>query len=136
MYFSIRVKCTPSMKFSVPHKDKPMKFSTLAKEFPKFVELFDGQSIENTMAFYWKKDKNTGIYEFIDSDAEDEVAELMGVQLIDTTIDEEEKPTENRQLTTEEIAEFKNELNYIKSQLEGTTIGFRNNIKIDQEKME
>jgi hypothetical protein len=112
------------MKFDVPHKDSPMTFKELTKDFPNFVELFDGESIENTMGFYWKLNKHTSVYEFLDSESEEEVAELMGVKLCDDTVDDdEEKIAEQRQLTEDEIREFKEELLFVKSALE--TSGFK-----------
>lgn len=124
MYIEIRRKCKPNMKFDVPHKDSPMTFKELTKDFPNFVELFDGESIENTMGFYWKLNKHTSVYEFLDSESEEEVAELMGVKLCDDTVDDdEEKIAEQRQLTEDEIREFKEELLFVKSALE--TSGFK-----------
>jgi hypothetical protein len=122
MFLEIGRPCKAAMKFDVPHKGEPMTFKQLAKEFPDFVKLFDGQAIENTMGFYWKRNKQSGVYEFIDADSEEEVAELMGVQLFEGEEDDgEEKPQDA--LTQDEITFFKEELQYVNHALE--TSGFK-----------
>jgi hypothetical protein len=94
-----------------------MKFKQLQKEFPEFVAMFDGKSVENTMSFYWKRNKQSGVYEFLDADSEDEVAELMGVELCAEAEEDEEAGAEQRQLSTDEIAFFKEELSFVRSAL-------------------
>lgn len=60
-----------------------MRFQSLCKEFPEFVKLFDGQSKENTLLFYWELNIRYNIFEFIDAKAEEVVAELMGVKILE-----------------------------------------------------
>ncbi len=117
MYLEVGIKCSPVMLFSVPHKAEPIKFKTLAKEFPEFVAMFDGKSFENTMSFYWKRNKQTGVYEFLDADSEDEVAELMGVELCEENEEEDAEEVEQRQLTEDEVTNFKDELSFIREKL-------------------
>lgn len=107
MYIDFGISCPPNMLFSVPHKLKPMTFRQIQKCFPEFVQIFDGTARENTMIFYWKKNKDTLIYEFIDSESE-EVAELMNVKIYEGKTEEEllEERPDNRQLTTTEINNF------------------------------
>jgi hypothetical protein len=125
MFLEIGRPCKSAILFDVPHKPEPMTFKQLAKEFPEFVKIFDGKAIENTMCFYWKRNKQTGVYEFIDADSEEEVAELMNVELYTGTVGDEEglELAEQRQLTQDEIASFKEELAFVKEALE--TSGFK-----------
>ena len=116
MYLDIGKKCPLNTTFYVPHKDEPMTLKELKKEFPDFVALFDGEAKENTMLFYWKWNKHEKAFEFIDADAEDEVAELMGVQLAETT--EKEDAPESRQLSTDEIQAFKEQIQEMQELLE------------------
>ena len=109
MYLALKQKCPMGLFFDMPHRPEPMTAKQLIKKFPKFAQLFDGQGEENTLKFYYKKSKETGVYEFIDFDAEEEVAELMGVKIKEFTLkneddldDEEKKP-----LDTDDIEAFK-----------------------------
>ncbi len=119
-------KCSSKDFFDVPHKSKPMSAKDIIKKFPDFAKLFDGEAEENTLSFYWKKNKETGIYEFKSTDDEEEVAELMEVKILDgeDTIEKEaeeeteNKKHENRELTKEEIEEFKEHMKDIKEGLE------------------
>jgi hypothetical protein len=121
MYLEIGRPCKSTTLFDVPHKGEPMTFKQLSKDFPDFVKIFDGQSHENTMGFYWKLNKQTKVYEFIDADSEEEVVELMGVELYDGA--EEDKSPEQKALTEDEINFFKEELNFVNEALKSS--GFK-----------
>ncbi len=123
MYFEIGRPCKASMKFDVPHKPEPMTFKQMAKELPEFVKLFDGKATENTMSFYWKYNKQSGVFEFIDADSEDEVAELMGVQFYEGGEDNGEEAPPQDALTEDDIKFFKEELHFVNQALE--TSGFK-----------
>jgi hypothetical protein len=71
MYLALRQKCPLGDFFDMPHQPEPLTAKQIIKKFPKFAQLFDGQAEENTLKFYYKKSKETGIYEFIDLDAEE-----------------------------------------------------------------
>ncbi len=122
MFLEIGRPCKNSVLFDVPHKPDPMTFKQLSKDFPEFVKMFDGQSHENTMGFYWKLNKQTKVYEFIDADSEEEVAELMGVQFYEGGGEEDEPPKQNA-LTEDDIKFFKEELMFVNQALE--TSGFK-----------
>lgn len=83
MYLDIDIRCPTSALFDVPHQCAPIRFQTLCKEFPEFVKLFDGQSKENTLLFYWKWNKRYNVFEFIDAKAEEVIATLMGVKYME-----------------------------------------------------
>ena len=122
MFLEIGRPCKAFMKFDVPHKPEPMTFKQMAKELPEFVKLFDGNATENTMCFYWKYNKQSGVFEFIDADSEDEVAELMGVQFYEGgNEDEEAKPQDA--LNEDDIKFFKEELKFVNRALEDS--GFK-----------
>jgi hypothetical protein len=125
MYLEIGRPCKSGILFDVPHKAEPMTFKQLAKDFPNFVKVFDGQSVENTLCFYWKRNKQTNVYEFIDADSEEEVAGLMGVQFYEGG-DDEELPKQEA-LTQDDIKFFKEELQFVNQALE--TSGFKKETK-------
>ena len=121
MYIDIGKKCPSNALVCVPHKEEPMTVKELSKEFPDFVKIFDGEAKENTMLFYWKWNKQEKVFEFIDSDAEDEVAELMNVNLL--VASDTEETVETRQLSTDEIDTFKEQLYEIQQLLKDS--GFK-----------
>lgn len=106
--------------FDVPHRSVPWSANKICRRYPKFAALFDGKGVENTLSFYYKKDKTTDIYQFIDVDAEEEVAELMGVKiLVKKELNEEDIPTESMnesQLQTfkEHMADIRTGLMWLK----------------------
>lgn len=98
----------PKAKFDVPHQTEPMRFQKIQTEFPEFAKIFDGEAEENTLLFYQKQNKQRGVQEFKDVESEEEVAELMGVKIveIEEALKEEEDEHEARSLTEEEINVF------------------------------
>jgi hypothetical protein len=118
MYLSIGAKCPSKTLFYVPHLPAPITAKQFCKDFPDFAKLMDGQATENTLLFYWKYNKQENAYVFVDEDAEDEVAELMGVALYTgEDKDEEEDAPDNRALTEEEIADFREKLKEVRDGL-------------------
>jgi hypothetical protein len=101
----------------MPHRPEPMTAKRIIKKFPKFAEIFDGEGEENTLKFYYKKSKETGVYEFIDQDAEEEVADLMGVKIKEFKVINEEEldDEEKRPLDNEDIKKFKNHMDDIRT---------------------
>jgi hypothetical protein len=117
MYLSVGRRCPTHALFDLPHKDEPMSAKAIQKRYPKFADIFDGQSLENTLSFYYKKNKETGVYGFIDEEAEAEVAELLGVKVKvfkDTSIEEEEEAT-SAAMTTKDVGTFKEHMEDIRS---------------------
>ncbi len=91
-----------------------MKAKTIIKKFPQFAKLFDGLAEENTLCFYYKKVKDSESYAFIDIDAEEEVAELMGVKICEVEeVDDDDidKPV----LTSTQLDSYKEFMNDIHS---------------------
>ncbi len=89
MYLDIGLRASSKSFFRVPHLQMPMTVAELRKEFPAFAKEMDGSAKECTLRFFYKKDKESGIYEFIDADAEEEVAELMNVKVLEFCEEEE-----------------------------------------------
>jgi hypothetical protein len=112
MFLALRQKCPLGEFFDMPHRPEPMTAKQIIKKFPKFAQIFDGEGEENTLKFYYKKSKETGIYEFIDFDAEEEVADLMGVKIKEFTVKNEEDldDEEKRPLDSEDIEKFKSHM--------------------------
>jgi hypothetical protein len=117
MYLALRQKCPLGALFDMPHRPEPMTAKRIIKKFPKFAEIFDGEGEENTLKFYYKKSKETGVYEFIDQDAEEEVADLMGVKIKEFKVINEEEldDEEKRPLDNEDIKKFKNHMDDIRT---------------------
>jgi hypothetical protein len=93
----------------MPHRPEPMTAKKIIKKFPKFAQIFDGQSEENTLKFYYKKSKERDVYEFIDLEAEEEVAELMDVKIKEFNVKDEDEldDQEKRSLDKDDIENFK-----------------------------
>jgi hypothetical protein len=116
LHLDIKRPATKGLLFDVPHKTEPMKVSQIEKEFPEFSAIMDGEAKENTMLFYWKYNKQTGVYEFISEEDEEEVAELMGVKLC-TDSYEEEVVADNQKLNDEEIKRHQENIEDIRNGL-------------------
>lgn len=116
MYLAVGRPCPRSLLFDLPHKRDPMTAKAIMKRYPEFAATFDGASSENTLLFYYKKDKTTGVYSFIDEEAELEVAELLGVK-VKTFIDElsDDDDAAPPPLNTEQVQSFKEHLADIKT---------------------
>lgn len=121
MFLDRRQKCPPTALFDVPHKPEPMTAKQIEKRFPDFAAEMDGGGEDRCLLYFWKRNKETKVYEFIDEEAEDEVAELLGVTIFN---EEEEKEKakqkylqETRALTEQEIKDFKEELAHASAEL-------------------
>jgi hypothetical protein len=111
MYFEIGIKCADNWRFSVPHREKPLKAKRIIKKFPKFAADFDGSSKECCLSWYYKLDKATGVFEFKDTESEIEVADLLGVEISESVMEDMETSTGSvKSLTAEEIAAVKEHL--------------------------
>lgn len=123
MYLAINKYCPNDTLFYVPHRLEPITAKKIIKRYPKFAEIFDGTCIENTLTFYYVKNKTTGEYELIDEDAEEEVAELLGVKIKNFVLENEEE-NENGDLLNkstlndEQLAELREHRADIKRGLE------------------
>jgi hypothetical protein len=122
MYLKPKTKCPPTALFDVPHKAEPVTAKYLMKKFPAFANEMDGCGEERCLTYFWQRNKETKVYEFIDEDAEEEVREILGVKLFDEQKEKEKARQkylqETRGLTEEEIKEFKEELAYVRQQLQ------------------
>jgi hypothetical protein len=109
MCLSLGQKAKTSLKLQMPHQKKPMRVSQIEKSYPEFAKQLDGALSDSTIEYFWKRDKSTGIYKFVDDDAKEEVAEMMGVECADYSSEDEEKddPSTRRQLTDAEIQDFR-----------------------------
>jgi hypothetical protein len=93
----------------------PYTAKKIAMRYPKFAKIFDGVSEENTLCFYYKKNKERDVYEFIDIDAEEEVADLLGVKITESIVVNDDEPLSTTKLTPEQLDEFKSHMQDIKS---------------------
>jgi hypothetical protein len=130
MYLALRQKCPLGEFFDMPHQPEPMNAKQITKKFPKFAQIFDGKGEENTLKFYYKKSKETGVYEFIDLDAEEEVAELMGVKIQEFKVKDEEEldDEEKRTLDKNDIENFRNHMTDIRTGIMWLNNGANNDV--------
>lgn len=117
MYLTRKERCHPHTMFDVPHKPEPMSAASIAKKFPDFAKEMDGVGEDRCLTYFWKRNKETKVYEFLDEEAEDEVAEMMGVQIYNEEEEKEKYLQETRALTEQEIKDFKEELAYASQQV-------------------
>ncbi len=103
MFYAPGVPCNENWRFRVPHREKPMKAKHLKRKFSSFTEQFDGSTEDACLSWYWKLDKATGIFEFKDPDAEEEVADEMGVKVSEGEYVDEDSTGSTKALTAEEI---------------------------------
>jgi hypothetical protein len=118
MYIDIGIKCPDGMKIWLPHLEEPMKARDIIKTYPDFAAWFDGEARENTLSFYYKVNKADYSLEFIDIEAEEEVAELLGVTITEIEVKDEEELVATEGLTEEEINAFREHINDIRKGLD------------------
>lgn len=117
MYLDRKTRCKSDALFDVPHKDEPMTAKRIMKKFPEFAKEMDGTSEDRCLSYFWKRNKETKVYEFLDMDAEEEIAEWWAVELYDEEKEKEKERAKRRPLTEDEIREFKQELAYASHQM-------------------
>jgi hypothetical protein len=114
MYLNTKEKAKASLKLRLPHQPNPLSVKKVEAKFPEFAKQVDGKLADSVITFWWKLDKYTGVYEFVDDDAKEEVAELMGVENVEYEIpdplDEKDDPASRRQLSEQEIQDFRDYL--------------------------
>ena len=106
MYLEKGRLCPDNALFDVPNLAQPISAIKMAEKFPKFAKEMDGSSNECVLSWFYKKNKETKVYEFKDEELEQEAAELMEVEIKDFKESEEDGP-ENRPLTEQEINDFR-----------------------------
>ena len=131
MYIDIGVECPSAIKIWLPHLEEPMKAKKVITEFPEFAAMFDGSGKENTLLFYYRVNKEEYCLDFIDEDAEEEVAELMGVTITEIDIKDDEEPVAKDGLTKEDIDMFRAHINDIRQGLDAIQTTQAEKIKQD-----
>ena len=118
MYFDKKTLCKFHILFDVPHKTNPMSAKEIARKFPAFAKEMNGSTYENTLLYFYKYNKERKVYEIQDPDLEEELAELLGVKILDETFEDEEIPSyEARALTQEEHQIFREHIADIREKL-------------------
>jgi hypothetical protein len=118
MYIDIGIKCPLTMKIWLPHLEEPMKAKEVIKTYPDFAAWFDGTGKENTLQFYYTINKTEFSLEFIDVEAEEEVAELLGVTITEIEMHDDEEVIAKEGLNEEDVAEFRQHINDIRKGLD------------------
>jgi hypothetical protein len=118
MYIDVNVACPKFIKIYMPHLEEPIFISRVIKKYVKFAKLFDGKSKENTLSYYYKLNKNESSLEFIDEEMEKEVADLLGVNILEKEIIDEdiamEEAAKKNKLSDEQVTEFKKQLDEVR----------------------
>jgi hypothetical protein len=121
MYLDIGVRAPKGLYLRVPHSQLPMTVQEITKHFSGFAREMDGSANECTLRFFYKKDKDTGVYEFLDVDSEEEVAELMGVSVLEIAeeeeVDSDGELIKTTSLTDEQLQRHKTNLAQIREGL-------------------
>jgi len=140
MYLDRKQRCPPTVLFYVPHKPDPVTAAYIEKKFPAFANDMDGGGEERCLLYFWKRNKETKVYEFIDEEAEEEVAEILGVEIYDEEKEKEKKRQkylqETRALTEQEIKDFKEELLYASQQMKDFMKNTQTKISSSEEESE
>ena len=124
MFLDTGIKAPNNLRLCVPFREKPMKIKHIIKKFPEFAKMFDGTSKECCLTYYYKKTKVKDeygneeiLYEFIDEEAEDEVAELMGVNVEITELLDEDSHRSQDALNSKQLQEFQEHIAEIKANI-------------------
>ena len=88
----------------MPHLLKPISVRRAKRKFPILVEELDGSAEECTLLWFYKV--QDGMLVFKDSDAEDEMAELLGVE-VGVFADIDDSKGSDKAMTPDEVAAFK-----------------------------
>ena len=108
MYFNVGVVCKDSALFMFPNREKPIKAKKIIKKYPEFAREFDGSAAECCLSWYYKFNKAEGIFEFKDPECEDEVAEMLGVEVSEFVIkDEDSAESSASRLSEKEIEDVR-----------------------------
>ena len=106
----------PGMRFMVPHREDPWSAKKLERRFPHLAKEFDGKSQDGFLTFFYKFNKAENIFEFIDEEAEDEFADLLGVQVLCQEIQED--VPESTPLSAEQLDVHRNNMSMIREGLD------------------
>jgi hypothetical protein len=106
----------PTMRFMVPHREEPWSAKKLERRFPQLTDAFDGTSQDSVLTFFYKINKAEGIFEFIDEEAEDDFAELLGVKVLCQEIQDE--VPDSTPLTFEQLDMHRNNMSMIREGLD------------------
>ncbi len=108
----------PKMQFMVPHREEPWTAKKLEKRFPHLAEEFDGKSQEGLLTFFYKFNKAENIFEFIDDEAEEDFADLLGVKVLCQEYVDEDTAPASAPLNAEQLEVHKNNMAMIREGLE------------------
>ncbi len=132
MYLDTGIECPDTICIWLPHLEEPMKAKRVVTEYPEFAAIFDGSAKENTLLFYYCVNKEEYSLDFIDEDAEEEVAELLGVTITEVEIEDDDNGDQiaTDGLTKEDIDAFKDHINDIRVRLDAISGGPVNQIVV------
>ena len=119
MFLKVGTPAPDNLKLMLPHLEKPISVRRAKRKFPKLAEELDGSTEECTLMWFYKVQE--GMLVFKDSDAEDEMAELLGVDLLAGLFADLDNSTGSQPAMTEsEVVAFKEMLAENREALHGT----------------
>lgn len=117
MFLKVGTPAPDNLKLMLPHLEKPISVRRAKRKFPKLAEELDGSAEECTLLWFYKVQE--GMLVFKDSDAEDEMAELLGVE-VGLFADLDNSTGSQTAMTESEVAAFKEMLAENREALHGT----------------
>jgi hypothetical protein len=106
MFLKDGLPAPDKLKMAMPHLPKPISVRRAKRKFPILVEELDGSAEECTLLWFYKVQE--GMLVFKDGDAEDEMAELLGVKVMEVEFaDIDDSKGSDKAMTPEEVAAFK-----------------------------
>ena len=117
MFLKVGTPAPDNLKLMLPHLEKPISVRRAKRKFPKLTVELDGSTEECTLLWFYKVQE--GMLVFKDSDAEDEMAELLGVE-VGIFADLDNSTGSQPAMTESEVAAFKEMLAENREALHGT----------------
>ena len=93
------------LKLCIPNRKNPITIKKLKRKYAEFARTFDGKSYDSVLVYYYKPNVAEGYLEFKNAEAEDDIADAMGVAVGEFNDDDEETLAPAPELTATEIQE-------------------------------
>ncbi len=118
IFLSASQHAHPAMRFMVPHRRKPWSAKKMEERFPHLKEALDGKSPDAMLTFFYKFNKVENVFEFIDADAEEDFADLLGVKVLCAAMEDEEEAPPSESLSPEQLQVHKENMAMIREGLD------------------
>ena len=105
MMLTLHAQANEHDLFRLPFGGIEMSCKDIKEAYPEFSKLMDGKDYGACLTLYYDKNPLNGIYEFRDEDAEMDIAEQLGFDIIVCTTGESLKEKEERTSFLEVVKE-------------------------------